>query len=440
MSRARNPFSPGMVLGVLAVGAIAFLLFLYALGQGWTGGEDRNGGAHAASNGLTGFAGLVSLLERTGHDVRISRSRADLDEYGLLVLTPQHGADADDLNEIIQNRMELDLGPTLLILPKWFAFPVPEGADVETEDGWVMLAGSNRPEWFEQLDFVGEAELDFDPNDQVALELPAGEEETPPVAAPARPERWSGFGESGNLPGEGPAQALDNGKSHPFDALVVDNSNDLLVGKLQQPDTYDGYEAWPVIVAFEPDLLNNYGLGDRARAQLAAQLVDTTMYDEDLPIIFDLTYAGLGASENLLTLAFTPPFLAATLCLLLAALVIGWRAFRRFGPPLAEAPAMARGKRQLARNGASLVARAKRFHLLKQPFEALVGRRVAEHLGLRVADMEERETAIDRVLQSRGHAEPGFARLAQNLREAEKPRDIIRAARALRQFERELTT
>lgn len=58
------------------------------------------------------------------------------------------------------------------------------------------------------------------------------------------------------------------------------------------------------------------------RAQLAEKIILATMDDYDMTITFDLTLNGLGESKNLLTLAFEPPFLAATLCLLFAALVI----------------------------------------------------------------------------------------------------------------------
>ena len=63
MSRSASPFRAGALLAVLGVGAAAFLLLLYALGAGWDDPADSNGGAHAASNGLTGYAGLVRLLD-----------------------------------------------------------------------------------------------------------------------------------------------------------------------------------------------------------------------------------------------------------------------------------------------------------------------------------------------------------------------------------------
>ena len=76
MSRGPSPFSPRTILAVLAVGAGAFLLLLYAIGAGLDAGNDRNGGAHAAANGLNGYAGLVRLLEAQGHEVSLSRSES----------------------------------------------------------------------------------------------------------------------------------------------------------------------------------------------------------------------------------------------------------------------------------------------------------------------------------------------------------------------------
>lgn len=416
MSRARSPFRPGVVLAVLAVGTLAFLLLLYALGQGWTGDEERDGGSHAAANGLNGYSGLVELLENTGYDVSLSRNPADTEEYGLLVLTPPLWADAEAVGEIIQNRIDYDQGPTLLLLPKWMAYPVPDVPGIEAEDGWVILAGADSPAWFSQLPFGEGARL--------AIGETAG---------------WRGLGGDGDLPDEEQVQALVEQPETALYALVLDEEGDMLAAELPQGYASQDYEPWPVIVVFEPDLMNNYGMADEERARVALELIEAAQDGADLPIVFDLTLVGLGTSENLLTLAFAPPFLAATLCLLLAALVIAWRSFRRFGPPVAEAPAMAQGKRQLARNGASLIERVKRWHLLKQPYEDMVSRRVARALGLRNADTEQREIAIDQALARRGHDGPTFSHLAGDLREASRPREIIRAAQRLRTFERTLT-
>ncbi|RJY09226.1 DUF4350 domain-containing protein [Aurantiacibacter aquimixticola] len=418
MTRQRSPFRPVVVLGLLGVGVFAFLLMLYALAQGWTGQNERDGGAHAASNGLTGYAGLAQMLEGSGYDVELSRARSSYDSYGLLVLTPPLYADPEELAEIIEQRRDADTGPTLVIMPKWAAFAIPEQMDVEAEEGWVFISDATSPDWFSDLAFFDGGEL-----------------------AVGETGGWNAFGDNGSVPDGERVQALTEQPDRALGAVVLDSEGDLLAGTL--PPQWEGgdydYAPYPTVVVFEPDLMNNYGLGEQERARLAMQLVETAMGGEpDLPVIFDLTLPGLGASENLLTLAFRPPFLAATLCLLLAALVIGWRAFRRFGPPVAEAPAMARGKRQLAQNGAALIARVKRFHLLADPYAALMGKRIADSLGIREANPELRANAIDAALERRGHDGPGFAARADILRKADSPGDIIRAARALKSLERTL--
>ncbi len=420
MSRVGNPFRPGVVLAVLAVGALAFLLMLYSIGQGWTGDEERNGGEHAGSTSLNGFAALAGLVEDSGYQIELSRSRASHDDYGLLVLTPPLFGDPAELTAIIEDRRENGYGPTLVILPKWVAMPVPEAMqeEAEAEDGWVYLMDVNSPFWFNQLGFAEGGEL--------AIGATKG---------------WNGLGMSGALPDTAQVQALAKQPSLEMFPLVLDSEGDVLAAEVSAAYAGDEYggEPWPTLVVFEPDLMNNYGMADEDRARLALSLIETSLdSDTAMPVIFDLTLSGLGASENLLTLAFAPPFLAATLCLLLAALVIGWRAFRRFGPPVAEAEAMARGKRQLARNGAALVARVKRFNLLADPYAALMGKRIGDALGVREVQPEARAAAIDAALIRRGYEGAGFSERAQILRSATRPRDIIRAAGALKSIERTL--
>lgn len=432
MSRAASPFSPGKVALVLSVGAAAFLLLLYALGQGWTGGQMGSNSAHAGSNALNGFRGLVTLLERRGYDVSVSRNR-DMGEIdGLLVLTPGIETDPDELHNVLEQRRYV--GPTLLILPKWAGLPLPDNAPAGTPDDWVQLGFAIGSMWFERVE-------DLEP-----MTLSVGET-----------HGWRGLGLEGDLPVSDVAQAITEVPNKELFPLVSDSEGDLLAGYWNRngyhPDLAEAAgvyftadqegnlddEIWPLVIVAEPDLLNNYGLADRKRALLAVNLVDLSMEGYDLPIVFDMTMPGFGGGENLLTLAFRPPFLAATFCLLLAALVIAWRAFRRFGPPLAEAPAFTDGKTQLARNGAALVERTRRWHLLGAPYAALVSHRVATALHIREGDEQAREAAIDHALKLRGHDGLTFTENAVALRNARRPAELMRAASAVRSIERMLT-
>jgi len=429
---ASGPFRPGTVLALLAVGAGAFLLLLYALGAGWDGQAERDGGAHAASNGLNGFAGFATLLEAQGHRVRLSRNAADLEDPALLVLTPDHFSNGEQLAEIVAERRYV--GPTLLILPKWQASLLPEGPGLEAPDGWVTLGEAAPPEWLGAIAGLDDAAL--------ALGATSG---------------WRGLGLTGTLPAPRTVQAVRRGDgARNLYPLVVDSEGDMLAAWrhdngyypvlakasgerffAEPPDGIDE-EAWPLVTVIEPDLLNNYGMADRVQAELALALVEASLEGYDLPIVFDLTIPGLGRSRNLLTLAFAPPFLAATLTLLLTALLVGWRALLRFGAPRAELPELAHGKTQLAQNGAGLVERAGRLHLLGAPFAAMMAARVAALLGISETDPARRAAAIDRALMDRGHQTDIFSTQAAALRKARRPAELLRAAAALSSLERTL--
>ena len=307
---------------------------------------------------------------------------------------------------------------------------IPANAPVEKDDGWVVLRSAAKPSWIE--DFEG----------RLDTELRLG---------PLEPQsdgdwRWGDW--SGTLPDRSQAETISDATMIP---LVTASNGEILVGYYDDGGYYpvldeaaglapvdeDGRDTsrWNLTVVADPDLFDNYGMADRDRAALAHELVDVAMEGEDLPVIFDLTLNGLGKTQNLLTLAFAPPFLAATLCLVLALAVVGWRAFRRFGPPLAEDRAIAFGKRRLVANGAAFILRTRRLHLLTAPYIETIRHRIAAALRLRSAD----DDALDQAIARRAPDAPRFADSAAALRGASRPHDILRAASALKALERKLT-
>ncbi len=431
MSRRSNPFSVGKLVLVLLVGSGAFLLFLYAIGAGWTGERERAGTAHVNSNALDGFSALAELLELRGYSVDVARDRLVRENEVLLVLTPSLNTDPAELDELMELRRYI--GPTLVILPKWYSAPLPDQVAGENPSDWVQLGRGFTPFWFEQVE-------DFEP-----MQLSQG-----------KTRGWSGLGYSGDLPDEDFIQAITDLPERQLFPIISDSEGDLLAGywnrngyhpyladaagvRFSEDEEYGQDEGlYPLVIVAEPDLMNNYGLSDRTRAQAAISLIDATMEGYDYSIVFDMTLPGLGSAENLLTLAFRPPFLAATLCLLLVFLVIGWRAFRRFGPPVAEEQVHVLGKTQLARNGAALIERARRWHLLGAPYASVIAGRIAETQNIRTLDPETREAAIDAALARQGIAGPTFSEKAHALRNARGPAEMIRAASALKAIERML--
>ena len=459
---SRNaPFDRRAVLALVLFGFLAFLALLYFIGTGETDRGPDNGRAHAASNGLTGYSGLVRLTEEAGFDIAVSRNEGALDNAGLLVMTPPHQTDAEELGEALEQRRYS--GPTLLILPKWSGGELPDIPGRDHPDGWISLSGLAAPAFTQKLPTPYTLEIargwtppasEDDDDAPMADELPFLSGYRPPEDMDRVPRaigRWRGQGLAGTLPDRSAAIVVEDGDLRP---VIRNDRGEVLAGfvrtgatlpQLSEPEArtnrinqdagpYDeGFAGYPVLIVAEPDLMNNWGMANPARAALAMELVDLAELEGGTgSVTFDLTQNGLGAAENLLTLAFRPPFLAATLCLILALMIAGWRAFARFGPALAARRRIAYGKTALVANGAGLIARSRRFHLLTEPYEQLTARRLAKALGLPRADPD----AIDSALARRHPGERPFTARAADLAVARAPGEIVASARALHDLER----
>lgn len=411
-----NPdaFGKRGVLALVLFGTLAFVVLLYLIGAGGMTGPANKGQSHAGSKGLTGYTALADLLEAEGHEVSISRSEAALDDEALLILTPPGEADEEQVASIIENRRYI--GPTLIVMPKWNVNPASQD---NAKSGWVQLRGVSSPNWNVIIDAVK-----IRPESVTTKEVEA--------------RKWSAEdGSRGSLPASIGINYIDDKDADLVIPLATADRAIFRDSQMVLAALYDdgnaSNEVYPVTIVAEPDLMNNWGMADQARAELAHRIVDLAAEDTDQPIIFDVTLNGLGGSRNLLTLAFTPPFVAATLSLILALMLVGWRAFRRFGPALAAAPTIAFGKGQLVENGAGVIQRTGRMHLLTGPYAALSKARIAHLLGVRGQD----HALIDEALTRRG-LEPLSPRLSA-LENARHRADVIRAARALHSLERTLT-
>ena len=445
MSGARSsPFSPRVALAMVLVGALGFIALLWAVGSGMADPDPQPSGAHASGKGLVGFEALADYLKARDYQVSATRTRGAHHQGGLLVLTPLHGTKPEELTRTIAEHR--DFGPTLLIMPKWRAMPFPPTAQAinpKVHPGFVKLDQASAPEW---KGFHDEVNVDLSP-----------------LEGAAATQTWRGAGLNAPLPV--PATVL-SGKGRDLMPLVVAGSDmrmiagyfidggnypglsELALAPLPQPDEADEDSdsqgtaqpdppRFPLIVVFDPDLLNNYGMAQQSNALLAERLVQAALDGGEKSVVFDLTLAGYGRSQSLLELAFTPPFLAATLCLLLAAGVALWRAYHRFGPPLLAARSIAFGKRALVANAAGLLRRAKRLHLLGGPYADAARERLVKALALPARlDAAAAEAAIDRALAVRAPTEQPFSAAAAALRAARRPRDMLRAAQRLNSLER----
>ena len=424
-------FSPRVVLGLVLFGAFALVAFLWMVGSGMADRDPDAAGAHAAGKGLNGYAALAKFMDKRGWEVSQARSRGALKQGGLLILTPLHWSDPDEIEAAV--KLHRAAGPTVVIMPKWLTATLPRRT-VKEKEGWVTLVQADLPKW-----------EGF--HDEISVDLG-------PMRGSGKTAAWSSTELTGRLP---VSEKVSSGEGEDLMPLVSgDQDGRMLVAYLgNDGGITDGLDAialeeeiepgedptlYPLIFVFEPDLFNNYGMSDYVNALLAEQIALAAIDGGEKRLIFDLTLPGYGRSENLLTLAFTPPFLAATLCLLLAAAVLLWRALNRFGPPLVAGRAIAFGKRALVANAAGLVRRARRLHLVGPPYADAARERLVRALALpHRLDPAQAETAIDRALAARAPEAQPFSAASAAMRAARRPADLLRAAQTLHSLERILT-
>ena len=432
-------FSLRAALLLVVGGTALFVALLWMIGTGYGFDNSNDGGSHAGGKGLNGFAGLVRLAAADGWDTVLARDDAAQDRAGVLVLTPAADAPGKEIARIVSRHRRI--GPVMVIAPKWQVQRLARGVP-GAKAGWVELAGVQPPEWPGFLDHV-RVSVVAGAKDAVLRWHAAGLTGRLPDGRAI--EMGGGFDDAGQplIPLVRIAGGADAANSPVLAAYVADARPAPALDRLALDGAHGPAPAaadYPLVLVFEPDLLDNYGMADPANAALATRLLSAASAHGPRAITFDLTLNGLGHTPNLLTLAFTPPYLAATLCLVMAALAAGWRSFCRFGTARAASRSLAFGKERLVANTGALILRARRLHLLGPPYAAGCRERIARALGLpRGIDAAETDAAIDRALAARRHASselPGFAETVHALHQARGESAIVTAARALHEFER----
>lgn len=383
-------FRPRTIALMIAVGLIGFIGMLVVGAYAPDLRSGRNGGAHALSNGATGYAGLVALAEATGRSPRIIRDKRLLDVPELLVLTPENGF--VDMSDALLQRTDK---PTLVILPKWTTVP-----DRDTT-GWVDVFG---------LAGRDNAERVLAPADtlKVAVGRSFGRPLVPRVA------REYGM----RFPAPRPLQTFAGKGVEP---LITDAAGRIVLGQLGSR---------PVYVLSDPDLLDNRGMASEAGARAALELLDYLQPNGADAVYFDVTLNGLGHSSSPLKLAFSPPFLAMTLAIGAALLLVGIQAVARFGPARIRPRAIAFGKAALVDNAAALVRRAGREVTLGSRYAQVIRERAIIAFGV---PARLRDAALDQYLDRlRGRGR--FTDLAAAASEAQDRSALIDAAQALHQW------
>ena len=416
MSVQANPFKRTTIIIMFAIGFAAFIALLYGLGAGTPLSSGKNGEAHGVSNSLVGYKALADLMRKTGREVQYSRNARDAKNPGLLILTPAPYADGGEIAKLVTERATI--GPTMIILPKWEVRPVP---DPSFKKGWVQRFGTLGSASGETM-LKNIAEVKIHVAENVTDTASTKSEQRGAITSTTR----STVG--GPVKTPAPAVTMTGDYIRP---IVLDQTGDgALVAYLD-----GGGGNYAVVLVADADLLNNSGMADKQTATHALALIDSVSAGADGAITFDLTLNGLGSSENLLTLAFRPPFLSATICLVIAALAAAWMAFNRFGPPMRERRSIDFGKTALVNNSAGFIHRMRREHLVAGPYGEIIRTEALHALGLPNADREDQNRKLDMLGEVDGHC---FTALLDNLNSAHNPHETARWAAALYHWKKEL--
>lgn len=397
-------FNPRLIAGVVAIGIVAFIALwaLIALGPQISSGND--GGGHALSKAVPGYAGVVDLIERAGGEVELRRqveTTHDDDYKALLVLTPTHRTRSDEMSRLLDTQRGR---ATLIVLPKWQAGAIPGQTP---KPGWVSTGYADTPP---------AALLPATPFGTVRIA--AGNGKARSVSA-----RIAGRTFSAYLPGN--VQTVEGDE---LDALIAGPGGGSVLAQLRGRDVY---------ILADPDLINNFAFASRDRARAGAMLIDALAeYADADGLAFDVTLNGFGGQRSLLRFAFVPPFIGITLCLIAAGLLALWQAWVRFGPALTPARAIPVSKAALIANSADLIKQARRELDGADAFvhsqRSAIARRLHAPTGL---DDAATDRWIDKHLHGGGAL---FSALARRLPLARNTHEFLADAQALHDIRKDL--
>lgn len=339
---ARAVFNPRTIILLVILGVFSFGAYFTLSGFSGDLKSGNNGGAHALSKSATGYGGLLHLLKQNGNTVELSRSyvlRGDA-QHQVRIVSLARGWFSNDLEEMV-----LDTS-TLIIMPKWRTRNHPK------QKGWVQRLNKPNPDMLklEQLasllaPVVEDIRFNRSQSDGEKIYVYAS-----PVLGMNEDTSFYNFEHLQTITGDGILP-------------VIMSSKGTLLAKV--PDT-------EIYILSDPDFINTFGLAHPDRAEFAYSLMQ--MIEEETNshgFVFDLSLHGFVRSQNLIKLALTPPFLAATLCLLAMGLLIAWQAVSRFGDPTRAGRNIAMGKLSLILSAAGFIKLAGREYKMAVDYAEL---------------------------------------------------------------------
>jgi hypothetical protein len=325
MSEAGKPqlVTPRVAVGLVVVSMLSLLAFFVFSAYEPELRDDTGGDTHALSRSAIGFAGLRVLLNADGIDNVIDRGPAprEVAHDSLEIVTPPGFGAEEDLNKLV--RTPHDKRQWLVILPKWVAFSDP------VVRGHVMKG---------PMFSHGEVEAILGKISKKTKIVRHWGSFSPKLVATV--EDFGPFPQ-----GLAKVDALQTISGPDWQPVISSADGGAVLAKLNN---------YPIYVLADPDLMNTHGLNDLPTAALAISTIQNLRSSGGL-VHFDVTLNGFGTTPSLLRKAFEPPFLGATLCAILAALLMAFHALVRFGTPPLPPPVYARGKAALVNNAADMI-------------------------------------------------------------------------------------
>ena len=408
-SRGSVAFRPLTVLLLCIIGLMSFGAFISLSGfQGDLERKDYTARSHALSKSPNGFAGIYRLMRTENETVGMLRSTEDMwsKNIGQLIVTLPSPYSGDKLE-----RFDLS-DTTIFVLPKWRTVK-----SRKVKNGVIKLAPYKTERLEEGLEDAAGA-LTVSRDDGVKT---------------VKFDMTDGARDYFSFPDHGheidSLQSFAMSSIEPILSVAGSNGKDVIFGRI--PDTN-------LLILSDPDLINNAGLKEYESAATAFDIL-TYMAPKDQSILFDLTLHGLGSNQNLVKTMLTPPFLAATLCLLATGLMLAWRAFTRFGRPRVQARVYASGKQALADNSADMIRLAGREQNMAPGYAALIRKLTASALGLPKTLSEDQATeSLDRMAVRSG-IDDALSDMTHKSNYTTNVSELMNLARRLHKWRQEMT-
>lgn len=435
MNGEGSPFGRRAVAFLVGAGIVLALAVLLLSGFG--NEVDRaaqSGGPPADDRTATGFYALRELIAKTGpRKPPLGDKNDDFLEPGLLVLTPTTRNRPEDILKIVEAReagekadddaaqanietTEAPDGttqiretvrsatlPTLIVLPKWVTGP-------------VLLDKNNLPQK-NRVQRIG-----FSNEERVMKLVPWTTGYVDPFVS-TRPDVGRGSGLLPFLVPDYPRGLVSK------DLIPIIRAGDtVILGRIRGHDVY---------VLADPDLLNNYAMRDRRNARAALTLLAALSPEAPLEVTFDTSLHYGRGDRNLIKLMFEPPFVSVTLILMIAAALAGIATANRFGPPRREGRAIAFGRAALIDNVAGLTRLAGRSAEGGARYAQATRDWLARRLRLpRTLTGDALDAHLDTLAGPEG---TGFSSLAEQLQSARGEDELVRAARQLHDWRKDLS-